>query len=416
VKPLALDSRRLQQRIDALAAISESEPPGVTRVLFSQADLEARAVVKNWCNELALVVREDGLGNLFARWPGKDPYAPPVATGSHIDAIPNSGRYDGVVGVIGGIDAIRILMEAGFEPARSIELIVFTAEEPTRFGIGCLGSRVLAGAMAPSRAEGLLDSNSRSLGDWRKQAGFGGMALESVPLTLGHYAAFIELHIEQGPVLESEKLRIGIVEKIAGPAALRINLTGIGGHAGAILMPDRHDAMLAGAEIALAAEQAALTSGSPDTVATTGVFRIQPGAINSVPCEASLEIDLRDTQLPARNAALSKIEKAVHQTCQRRGVKAAMARLHMDNPADCDRGLMTMAQEICRAFALPAKTIISRAYHDALFMARICRTTMLFIPSRGGFSHRPDEFSSPEQIADGVRVLAEMICRLAGNP
>ena len=415
MKPLALDPRRLQEKIDALAGFSESEPPGVTRILFSQADLEARAVVKNWCNELALEVREDGIGNLFARWPGKDQFAPAVATGSHIDAIPNSGRYDGVVGVVGGLEAVRVLMEAGFEPARSIELVVFTAEEPTRFGIGCLGSRVLAGAMAPSRAEGLLDSESRSLEHWRKQAGFGGKGLDSVPLTMGHYAAFIELHIEQGPALEREKLKIGIVEKIAGPAALRINLTGEGGHAGAILMPDRHDALLAGAEIALAAEQAALSSASPDTVVTTGVFRIRPGAINSVPCEASLEIDLRDTQLPPRNAALSKIEKAVHQTCQRRGVKAAISRLYLDNPADCDRGLMTMAQDICRALGLPARTMISRAYHDALFMARICRTTMLFTPSRGGFSHRPDEYSSPEQITDGVRVLAEMISRLAGG-
>lgn len=415
MKALAFDPRRLQERIDALAAISESAPPVLTRVLFSQADLEARALVKNYCLELALEVREDAIGNLFARWPGKDQFAPAVATGSHIDAIPNAGRYDGVVGVIGALDAIRALMEAGLAPARSIELIVFTSEEPTRFGIGCLGSRLLSGAMAPSRAEGLLDSESRSLEQWRKQAGFGGKPLDSVPLSLGCYAAFIELHIEQGPALEREKLKIGIVEKIAAPAALRITLTGEGGHAGAILMPDRHDALLAGAEIALAAEQAALSSGSPDTVATTGVFRIEPGAINSVPREARLEIDLRDTQLPARNATLAKIEKAVHQTCQRRGIKATMSRLYLDNPAECDRGLMTMAQDICRQWGLPAKTVISRAYHDALFMARICRTALIFIPSRGGISHRPDEYSSPEQIADGVRVLAEMISRLAGG-
>jgi N-carbamoyl-L-amino-acid hydrolase len=414
VKPLKFNPGRLQERIDALATISESEPPAVTRVLFSQADLEARAVVKNWCNELALEVREDGVGNLFARWPGKDPYISPVATGSHIDAVPNAGRFDGVVGVVGGLDAMRALMEAGFEPQRSIELVVFTAGEPTRFGIGCLGSRVLSGAIAPSRAEGLLDRESRSLEDWRKQAGFAAMSLDTVPQTLGHYAAFIELHIEQGPILERENLKIGVVEKIAAPAALRVTLTGEGGHAGGMLMPQRHDALLAGAEVALAAEQAALTSGSPDTVATTGVFRIHPGAINSLPREAWLEIDVRDTQLPSRNAAVSKIEKAVYPICQRRGVKAAIARLYFDNPADCDRGLMTMAEDICRALGLPAKNIVSRGYHDALFMSRICRTAMIFIPSRGGISHRPDEYSSPEQIADGAHVLAQMISRLAG--
>src|SRR5215204_1093786 len=152
MRPLPIDSQRLQQQIDQLASISEAPAPVVTRILFSKADLQARAFVKGLIQELGLVLREDAVGNIFGRWPGTDPNVAPIATGSHIDAIPNAGRYDGVVGVLGALEAIRALKEIGFKPKRSIELIVFTAEEPTRFGLGCLGSRLLSGALSPEQA------------------------------------------------------------------------------------------------------------------------------------------------------------------------------------------------------------------------------------------------------------------------
>src|SRR5439155_17250088 len=257
-----------------------------------------------------LTVRECAGGVLFNRCVGKVPNLQPIATGSHIDAIPNAGRYDGVVGVLGRLAAVRALKEAGFEPRRSIELIGFTAEEPTRFGLGCLGSRLMSGALSLEKAAALRDQDGQTLEDWRKKAGYARQKLDSARLNKNCYAGFIELHIEQGPLLEKENIPIGVVERIAAPSTLRIQLTGEGGHAGGVLMPERHDALLAGAEIALAVEQAALTSGSPDTVATTGVFRIEPGAVNSVPCRAWLEIDLRDTQVATRDAALKRIESA----------------------------------------------------------------------------------------------------------
>ena len=184
-RELHIDSALLQQQIDELAAISEQPPPVVTRVLFSEADLRARRCVRRLCTDTGLVLREDALGNLFARWPGKDLALPPVATGSHIDAIPNAGRYDGVVGVLGAIEAIRALRRAGFEPGRSIELIVFTAEEPTRFGIGCLGSRVLSGVLALDKAAALRDADGISLDEWRARAGLSPQPLRSVPLAPG---------------------------------------------------------------------------------------------------------------------------------------------------------------------------------------------------------------------------------------
>ncbi|HMF88774.1 MAG TPA: M20/M25/M40 family metallo-hydrolase, partial [Gemmatimonadaceae bacterium] len=213
-----IDATALQRELDALAEISEQPAPIVTRVLFSEADLRARRFIKRLCADAGLELREDAVGNLFARWPGKNPGLPPVATGSHIDAIPNAGKYDGVVGVRGGLEAIRALKRVGFEPARAVELIVFTAEEPTRFGIGCLGSRLLSGVLAPEKAAGLRDREGVSLEEWRARAGRAEAALGSVRLRRGCYSAFVELHIEQGPLLEREGIPIGIVEKIAAPA------------------------------------------------------------------------------------------------------------------------------------------------------------------------------------------------------
>lgn len=409
--PLEIHEQRLQRQIDALAAISEAPPPVVTRVLFSPADRAAREFVRQLARALELELRQDAVGNIFARWAGREPQLPPIATGSHIDAIPNAGRYDGVVGVLGALEAMRALKSAGFQPRRSLELIVFTAEEPTRFGIGCLGSRMLAGALQPAAAVKLRDSAGHDLNYWREQGGCAGK-LESVQLARAAYAGFVELHIEQGPILERESTAIGVVEKIAAPSTLHLELTGVGGHAGAVLMPERHDALLAGAEIALAVEQAAKASGSADTVATTGVFRIEPGAVNSVPCRAHLEIDLRDTQLSSRDAALERIERTVPEICARRGVAFQLQRSNADAPAVCDAQLVATVTAVCQDLGYANRRMISRAYHDSLFMAQVCPTTMIFIPCRGGVSHRPDEFSSPEQIRCGVTVLAHTLARL----
>jgi N-carbamoyl-L-amino-acid hydrolase len=180
-------------------------------------------------------------------------------------------------------------------------------------------------------------------------------------------------------------------------------------------MPDRRDALLAGAEISLAVERVATASGSPDSVATTGVFRIEPGAVNSVPCRAWLEIDVRDTRLDSRDRMLAQIRAAAEDICRRRGVEWRLELVNADSPAACDARVVATVLEVCAELKLPAKRMVSRAYHDSLFMASICPTTMIFIPSRGGISHRPDEYSSPEQIVDGVRVLAGSLARLAGQ-
>ncbi|HTK78082.1 MAG TPA: M20/M25/M40 family metallo-hydrolase, partial [Gemmataceae bacterium] len=220
---LSVDIDRLMGELDHLARISDSLPPAVTRVLFTDTDLRARQFLKGVCTTAGLRVRVDAIGNVFARWDGSEPGLPAVGTGSHIDAIPHSGRYDGTVGVFGGVEAIRALKAAGVQPRRSIELLTFTSEEPTRFGVGCVGSRALSGALAAEKLAELRDADGRRLDDVRQEIGLGG-PLADVRLDRDHYAAFVELHIEQGPILERESVPIGIVTAIAAPAALRVRI------------------------------------------------------------------------------------------------------------------------------------------------------------------------------------------------
>jgi len=409
---LAIEESRLARELDLLGAISAEPSPVVTRVVFSEADLQARQFVKDLCREAGLSVREDAVGNTFARWMGSEPELAAVGTGSHIDAIPNAGRFDGTVGVLGGLEAIRALKRSGFEPRRSIELLTFTSEEPTRFGIGCLGSRMLSATLAASAGATLRDTDGLLLDQVRLAAGFTG-ELATVALPNNYYSAFLELHIEQGPLLEESETDLGIVTAIAAPATLRMEIEGEGGHAGAVLMPNRRDAFLAAAEIALAVESAAKSSGAVDTVATTGVCDIFPRAVNSIPSRARMEIDVRDIDGARRDAVLDRIGQAADQIATRRGVTLQKQILNADPPAQCAPAVINALQLACQKHGATYRLMISRAYHDSLFMSQIVPTGMLFIPCRGGVSHRPDEYSSPSAIAQGALVLAEAMRQLA---
>jgi N-carbamoyl-L-amino-acid hydrolase len=410
---LSIDHNRVAQELEMLGGISEAPPPVTTRIIFTEADLRARAFVKGLCREAGLVIREDAVGNTFARWDGEDREAPAVATGSHIDAIPNAGRYDGTVGVLGGLEAIRALKRSGFRPRRSIELITFTSEEPTRFGIGCLGSRLMSGVLDAVAAGQLKDRGGASLEQARTFAGFTG-PLSSVRLSPGVYAGFVELHVEQGPVLEAKQLEIGVVTAIAAPASLRISIEGEGGHAGAVLMPERRDAFLGAAEIALAVESAAKSSGAIDTVATVGVCDVFPGAVNSIPNRVRIEVDARDIDLARRDNVLKKISEVCDAVQTRRRLQVRIEPLNTDAPATCAESVVDVIVEACKQHRLSFERMISRAYHDSLFLARIAPTAMIFVPSHSGYSHRPDEYSSPEAIGHGALVLAETLARLAG--
>jgi ureidoglycolate amidohydrolase len=408
--PLSIDG--LIHELLTLGRISEADPPVVTRVVFSEADLRARAYVKGLCTQAGLTIHEDPIGNTFARWPGSDPSLAPIGTGSHIDAIPNAGLYDGCVGVLGGLEAIRVLEHLGFTPRRSIELVIFTSEEPTRFGIGCLGSRMMANVLKPEQARTLRDKEGRTLDELRAAAGFNG-PLESVALKPNRFHQFIELHIEQGPTLEAESIDLGLVTHIAAPASLRILIKGEGGHAGAMLMPARRDALTAASEIILAVESAARSTHAIDTVGTVGVCEVFPGAVNSVPSRVKLEVDVRDIDASRRDRVLTQIHTACNQTAAQRQVRITTEIINSDPPATCDEAILAALEDSCKAAGKSSKRMVSRAYHDSLFIDRVAPVAMLFIPCRNGVSHRPDEYASPEWIGSGVHVLARTLAQLA---
>jgi N-carbamoyl-L-amino-acid hydrolase len=314
--------------------------------------------------------------------------------------------------VLGGLEAIRALRQSGFRPRHSIELLIFTSEEPTRFGIGCIGSRLLSGTFSAESAKKLKDSGGDALDEVRRRAGFAG-ELEEVKLPSGYYKAFVELHIEQGPRLEREEIPLGIVTKIAAPASLRIVIEGSGGHAGSVLMPDRRDALCAAAEIILAVESAARGSGAIDTVATVGICEVFPGAVNSIPARVRLSVDIRDTDLQRRDGVMRVTDAACSAVSAKRKVSIQTDLVNADAPADSAPEIIEALSHSCREHGIRFLSMVSRAYHDSLFIARIAPVAMLFIPCRNGYSHRPDEYAAPDDIVRGTLVLAETLAALS---
>jgi ureidoglycolate amidohydrolase len=421
-REIAIDAPRLMGELQTLASFTSIEPSSegtaVTRIVFTPDDLRARAWLRTLAEDAGLGVHVDAVGNTFFRWAGAEPDLPAVATGSHIDAIPHAGMYDGTVGVLGGLEAIRALKRSGAHPRRSIELVLLTSEEPTRFGIGCIGSRLISGTLSPDRADALhgaqRGSEEETLAQIRTAAGFTG-PLSSVRLPPGHYHAWVELHIEQGPLLEREGIPLGIVTAIAAPASYRFTIEGVGGHAGALLMPDRRDALCAASEIILSLERHALATKAIDTVATVGTCDVYPGAVNSVPSRVTLQVDIRDIDPVRRESVMQAVRRDIETLAARREVRITEALVNADEPATCSPHIVAVIDEICRGNRITAKHMVSRAYHDSLFMARISPIAMIFIPCRGGVSHRPDEYAAPADIASGAHVLAATLGKLASE-
>lgn len=417
---ISINVEALMHELHTLANFTQCEQTGreheraVTRVVFTDDDMRARAWLRSLYEEAGLAVREDAVGNVFARWVGTNPDLPAVGTGSHTDAIPHAGMFDGTVGVLGGLEAIRSLQRAGVQPKRSIELLMFTSEEPTRFGIGCLGSRLLAGTLDVERADSLKDAEDTSLALNRKNAGFAG-DLKDVLLSEKHYASWVELHIEQGPLLEREGIEIGVVESIAAPASYRLTIDGFGGHAGALLMPDRKDALCAAAEIVLEVERATKATGAIDTVGTVGTVKVHPGAVNSVPSRVTLELDIRDTHPQRRESVMAAVRALCADLEKRRGVSIHEDKINADPPAKSDERILAAIEAACDETRLTHRRMVSRAYHDSLFMAQVAPTAMIFIPCRNGVSHRPDEFVTTEALQNGVQVLALTLQKLAAE-
>jgi ureidoglycolate amidohydrolase len=435
--PLTINADRLLRELHHLARITDCPPTqdkslpeptqAVTRIVFTPRDLEARAWLTSLAEAAGFSVRVDAVGNTFFRWEGSHPELGVVGTGSHTDAIPHAGMYDGTVGVLGGLEAMRALKESGFQPKRTIETLMFTSEEPTRFGIGCIGSRLLGGVIDPITADQLPDRLPETepdapagltLAQVRAQAGFTG-TLSDVKLAPDYYHAWVELHIEQGPLLEREGIQLGIVTNIAAPASYRYTIEGFGGHAGALLMPDRRDALCGAAELILSIEQFTLEanakSGGVDSVATIGMVAVHPGAVNSVPSRVQITLDIRDTDVARRDRTMSQLHARIKEIEGKRRLKITEEITNADVPAVSSEYIVSMLEDICRRENISYKKMVSRAYHDSSFMARVAPIAMLFLPCRNGVSHRPDEYATPEDIACGTQVLTLALARLSSE-
>jgi ureidoglycolate amidohydrolase len=399
---------------DAIARLAEfNDDPaagGITREVFTPTYAAGLEFVAGRMREAGLETRLDAFGNLFGRWTGSDPDAPAVLTGSHVDTTLNAGRYDGVVGVLGAITAIRSLREQGVEPERSLEVVAFAGEEP-RFGTGCIGSRAVMGDLERADLDRLSDRDGTSLATALTRAGLDPDRIADARLHDVH--AFVELHIEQGAVLETHGDPIGVVEAIAAPHDFRLTLRGAATHAGATPMRLRRDALAGAADAMVALERLALGSPSGTTVATVGVIRARPGAINVVPGEVELDVDVRDSNLAAREQTIDAFLAAARGIAARRNLDLDVTPIVEDTPAPCAPLVIDAAVAACEELGLRYRRMTSGAYHDAMVLAAEVPIGMIFVPSAGGISHHPDEHTDAQDIDRGVDVLAGTLKRLA---
>ena len=411
---LHVDGQRVRAELEMLARFTDSmenEAAG-TRVSFGAADTETRAWLKGLATEAGFAVRQDAVGNLFFRLEGEDAFLPAVATGSHLDAGSHGGMYDGTLGVVGGLEALRAIARSGARRQRAVEVVVLTAKEPTRFGIGCLGSRLLSGALDGEQADELVGYGGRSLRQVRQEAGCTG-ELREVQLNPGHWSAWVELHLEQGSRLERAGCGLGVVTGIAASAGLRYTVRGQGGHAQASLMPERRDALCAAAELVLQVENAARRSGSRDTVATVSKLEVFPGAGDTIPSRVELTVELGDTEQERQDRALRQIRAAVRRIEADRGVRIEERVITVDEPVTSAPELVAMLEQCAADRGAGSMRMVSRAGHDTLFLARLAPAAMLFVPRRAGGSQRGGEWTTEASIALGTAVLAEALLRLA---
>jgi hydantoinase/carbamoylase family amidase len=404
---------RLEDRIAELAGFND-EPAGagITREVYTPTYRAALDRVAGWMGEAGLATRLDAVGNLFGRWAGAEPDAPAVLTGSHVDTTLNAGRYDGVLGVLGAIEAVHALRARGVAPRRSIELVAWAGEEP-RFGTGCVGSRAAAGRLERADLDGLCDRDGVSMADALAGAGFDPDRVAEARIDPATVHALVELHIEQGIVLEQGGEAIGVVTAIAAPHDFRLTLRGAATHAGATPMALRRDALAGAAEAMVALERIARTSSSGTTVGTVGVLRLRPGAINVVPGEVELDVDVRDSVLDARERVVAAVLETTAELAERRGLELEVTPIVEDEPVACDRRVVEAADAAARDLGLPYRRMTSGAYHDAMVMGTRVPIGMIFVPSAGGISHHPDEYTAPEDLDRGVAVLAGTLERLA---
>jgi hydantoinase/carbamoylase family amidase len=409
----AVNAERIREELRAFARIGYRADGGMHRLAFSRADRQARQRFVYRLRQLGLAVDVDAFGNVFG-WltdQAADPTLPPVLLGSHLDTVPGGGRFDGTAGVVAALEVVTVVREHGLRLTRPLGVVAFSCEESSRFGRGTLGSALVAGTVTPDEILDLRDSQGTTLRQILARSGLYPELLATVRRPPGAFAAYLELHIEQGRVLESTGAVIGIVEAIAAPTRLWVTVVGQADHAGATPMPLRRDALTGAAEIILAVERLALSH--PGSVGTVGVVRVEPGAINVIPGRVELGIDLRSADAGTKAALVTAVQQALAVIARERELDVACATLTDETPVPLDPAIIALLEQCAAARQLPYRRMISGAGHDAMQIAQICPAGMILVPSRAGISHNPHEWTAPDDIAQGTQVLLDAALVLA---
>jgi N-carbamoyl-L-amino-acid hydrolase len=409
----AVDAGRLLKSMSDFAAIGATPAGGVNRQALTVEDRAARRMLAERALARGFVVFQDEAANLFIRRGGRDNTLPPLLMGSHLDSQPTGGRFDGALGTLSAFEVLEALTDAGMETERAIEVVAFSNEEGSRFSPGCMGS------MAFSRAASVADWQSVRGTDDALLANELRETLEALPEAeirpAGHsVSAFVELHIEQGPILERENIPIGVVTGVQGTKWLEVAFSGEAAHAGTTPLEFRKDPMAAAA-VAIARIQDGIMPADPEARLTVGRISAEPGSVNVIPGRVSFTIDMRHPDA----AALAAIEHRVNEDClaaaKRWGCEATIA-LQVDMPPGRFAPAVTAAiADSCKSLAIPSRTLVSGAFHDALFVNRVAPSAMIFVPCRNGVSHNEAEFVSDEHIVTGARVLLSVALRLSGG-
>ena len=407
-----VNKERVNELLTGLAKFTASEE-GVTRLAYSPLDKEAQGWLLKQVQDLGLSVREDAVGNVFLRREGLEVDLPPVACGSHLDTVIHGGAYDGMCGVVGALEALYMLRDTQLK--RSIEVLIFRAEESSRFGFATMGSKLLTGAATVDKLNKGGKKGDISFEEALRQWGCAPERAAEAVIAPGTYASFSELHIEQGKVLEEKGIDIGIVRNIAAPTRFKIHIQGMADHSGATPMGMRRDALVAAAKLILAVNEAAEDEKEHGTVGTVGVVEVEPGSINVVPGAVTLWVDVRGVEMASIKRTLEDIQAEAENVAVTDRVGVRIEMLTSDSPVPLDEKLAVQTEGICKELSYSFLHMNSGAGHDAMHMAKIAPTTMVFIPCKGGISHNPAEYASLEDICRGIIVLGNILKREANK-
>ncbi|MDO4430554.1 MAG: Zn-dependent hydrolase [Lonepinella koalarum] len=404
---MSINLSRVQHIIDTLADMSEMEGE-LTRLAFTPKDEAAHDYLISLCENYDLQIRRDAIGNLFIRKAGVEDHLPAVAFGSHIDTVVNAGKYDGPLGSIGGLEILFQLCEQGQKTRYPLELIIFTCEESSRFNYATLGSKLMCGITNKQKLSSLRDKQGKGLAEALTDIGLNFDQADSVKRRPEEFKCFVELHIEQGPRLENEQKTIGVVTGIAAPIRCIVKIQGQADHSGATAMHYRHDALLGGAELALAVEQAAIEAGH-STVATVGNLTAKPGVMNVVPGYCELLVDIRGIHVEARESVFTKLQQKIDQVAEKRGLQIELQLLSKDTPIVLPNEMIESIRQASETLGYSYEIMPSGAGHDAMHMATYCPTGMIFVPSQQGISHNPLEFTEWKDVQAGIEVLQKVV-------